>query len=136
MITALSIASRLLEDDFDLVDEFDGLPDAAPPTIRAYTTFRDEEGEVLDYIEHEPVEFALDEYDIEDGKTIADIAARYLRDEGAVYPSSSHFHKGVWSSSESELKHDGTYEESSWHLKNFQDGDEEKVFNIICHRQR
>lgn len=136
MITALSIASRLLEDDFDLVDEFDGLPDAAPPTIRAYTTFRDEEGEVLDYIEHEPVEFALDEYDIEDGKTIADIAARYLRDEGAVYPSSSHFHKGVWSSSESELKHAGTFEESSWHLKNFQDGYEEKVFNIICHRQR
>lgn len=139
MSTAKAIAQRLLEDELDdLRDDIGQLPSRAC-FIKRYDVFisHDEDnpdGEPYDKNEHEPVEIFVDEYDEEDGRTLADVAVAHLTSEGAAHASSSHFHTGVWYLSDSRLMNDGTYEESTWHLKGFTPEEEAQIFKDITGR--
>ncbi len=132
-MNAQAVAHHLLEDDFDTEDvraDIERLPDRKC-YIKRYDVFVGEDGEPYDRNEHEPVEIFVDEYDAEDGLTLADIASAHLTSEGAVHASASHFHPGVWYLSDSRLMNDGTYEESTWHLKGFEPEEEAQIFKDI-----
>ncbi len=134
MNAAQTIACRLLEDDFeDVRADIEQLPDRKC-YIRRYDVFVDAEGEPYDQNEHEEVEIFVDEYDAEDGLTMVDAAVAHLTSEGAAHASASHFHPGVWYLSDSRLMNDGTYEESTWHLRGFEESEEAQIFKDITGR--
>lgn len=66
--------------------------------------------------------------DDNDEDTVVDIAVRFLRDNGACHASSSHFHPGMWYSTEAEQDmYDGSYETRSFHLSGFTDEQEREI---------
>jgi hypothetical protein len=84
-----------------------------------------ESGEDVDKIK-------LDEYDIEEGLSLADKIAGYLNDKGAIQPSSNFFHSGVWYTAEDEVDfRTGDRTERSYHIKDVNEETERKVFEII-----
>ncbi len=92
------------------------------------------------WIDEEGVEFEPDESDIEDGMTesesIVTQAEKFLEDEGAVHASSSHFHPGVWYTTEYEQDfRTGTDEERSFHLKGFSPEEEAEIFKHVTRRR-
>lgn len=98
-----------------------------------------EQGEVEEcgYIDDEGVPIEIDEYDEENGITIADKAAQFLRDEGATEASSTAFHPGIWYSQSdgSENYRTGAVETRSFHLRNFSPLQERAIFNIVTKRR-
>ncbi len=96
--------------------------------------YEDEHG----WIDEEGVEFEPDEFDIEEGMTpsesIVRQAVEFLQNEGATNASSSHFHIGVWYSTEFSVTDYGTGEEEerSFHLKDFSPEEEEEIFKEIA----
>ncbi len=92
-----------------------------------------EEGEPSETGHLETVPITLDEYDREEGLTEADLVVKVLKNEGAMYPSSTAFHRGVWYTTESQVIDYGTGEEEerSFHLKGFSQVEERDVFNTI-----
>lgn len=132
MNAALATVRHLLEDDFDLRDEIEALP-VTNRTVTRIDSRYTEDGDLYDHDTHDPVVMELDEYDIEDGKTLTDIVVRHLIDDGACFASSSHFHPGVWYDGQSEFIDDGS-QQSSWHLKGFSAEEEEAVFKSMMGR--
>lgn len=134
-MNAQTIARQLLEDEFtdDLRADIEQLPDRKC-VIKRYDVFVGADGEPYDKNEHEPVEIFVDEFDAEDGRTMADVASAHLTHEGAVHASASHFSPGVWYLSDSQLLNDGTYYESTWHLKGFEPEEEAQIFKDITGR--
>lgn len=90
------------------------------------------------WIDEEGVEFEPDEFDIEEGMTpsesIVEQAVKFLQDEGAMHASSSHFHIGVWYSTEFSVTDFGTGEEEerSFHLKDFSPEEEAEIFKEVA----
>jgi len=86
------------------------------------------------------VTMILDDCDIEDGLTLADITAKYLKNEGAssTFASSSHFHPGLWYSTEwSTLDYrTGEQEERNFHLVGFTPKQEKEVWDKMSERER
>lgn len=83
----------------------------------------DEEGSVIE----------LDDYDKEAGTTIADKAAEWLKSEGAIEPSSTAFHIGVWYSTEDEEDYQtGEHTTRSFHLYGFTPEQEQQVFEQVA----
>jgi hypothetical protein len=118
------------------------------PTIRtSFTTITwGDSGDSDDYeeehgwIDEEGVEFEPDENDIEDGMTesesIVAQAIKFLEDEGAAHASSSHFHPGVWYTTESEQDfRTGENEERSFHLDGFSNEEQAEIFKAITRRR-
>ena len=92
------------------------------------------------WIDEEGVEFEPDENDIEDGMTesesIVEQAEKFLDEEGAVHASSSHFHPGVWYTTESEEDfRTGANEERSFHLKGFSPEEQAEIFKHVTRRR-
>lgn len=74
----------------------------------------------------------LEDYDIEEGLTHADVAAKYLLDRGAIEPSSSHFHPGVWYSTYADEDfRTGERTVESYHLKGFTKDEEREVWEKV-----
>ena len=75
----------------------------------------------------------------EDGETVAGVheAVRFLRNAGVTEASGSHFHKGVWYSTEPSYTDYGTgeQEERSYHLSGFTMNQERRVFEAMKARR-
>jgi len=99
-------------------------PESAADGDYAETGWHDEEG----------VTFELDEFDIEDGLTLADIVIKWLHSNGAYEASSSQFHPGVWYTSHSEDYTDGSDTEYNYHLYDFTPEDEAEIFKKFHER--
>jgi hypothetical protein len=92
------------------------------------------------WIDEEGVEFEPDESDVEDGmsesESIVAQAIKFLEDEGAAHASSSHFHPGIWYSTESEEDFQtGANEERSFHLDGFSKEEQAEIFKAITRRR-
>ena len=83
------------------------------------------------YIDEEGKPMTPDEFDYEEGLGVADLAVKFLMDEGAVHASASHFHPGVWYSTEYQTidYRTGTDEERCFHLVDFSEAEELDVWN-------
>jgi len=104
-------------------------------TFSQTTPESSEQGDVSDsgWIDEEGVEMTPDAYDREEGLTAVDLAVKYLWDEGASEPSSSHFHFGVWYSTGYHTINyrTGTDEERCFHLKDFSEAEEQAVWDKL-----
>lgn len=92
------------------------------------------------WIDEEGVEFEPDEADLEDGmsesESIVAQAIKFLEDEGAAHASSSHFHPGVWYTTEGEEDfRTGANEERSFHLDGFSTEEQAEIFKAITRRR-
>lgn len=85
------------------------------------------------WIDDEGVSMKPDQYDIEDGKTSIELAIDFLKENGALEASSSHFHPGVWYTNDkyNENFKTGEVEQRSFHLKGFSPEEEQSIFNAI-----
>jgi hypothetical protein len=109
--------------------------------IRGDSEDSDDYEEEHGWIDEDGVEFEPDEADLEDGmsesESIVAQAIKFLENEGAAHASSSHFHPGVWYTTEYETTDYGTGEEEerSFHLKGFQPEEEAEIFKAITRRR-
>jgi len=88
-----------------------------------------EEGEIEKPSLDEEIPIELDAIDRKEGLTVADLAAKAIRDAGAR-PSSSHFHRGLWYETgwETVSYATGEEEQKTYHLKGFSSQEEALVF--------
>ena len=71
-----------------------------------------------------------------DNSLVAQVA-QYLRYEGAVYPSASFWHTGIWYSTEGYMRPlDGVTEESTYHLQGVSDRTSQEVWAVVTGRAR
>ena len=134
-----------LEDEIEDLKAY-AMQHGLPPRVTiTFSRTTPESVEAGDYSENgwedeDGVVMALDEYDIEDGLTLADITAKYLKNEGASasFASSSHFHPGVWYSTEWSTLDYGTgeQEERNFHLVGFTAEQEKEVWDKMHARER
>lgn len=138
MSRAAAIVDKLLEDEFDARQWFLTPPAGTGRRIRiSYSIVTPESAEMGDAAEHgwvneEGEEMDPDEYDFAEGITAAQKATKFLNDSGAIHPSSSHFHPGVWYSAQGEMDTDGNTEERSFHLHGFTPEEEQEIFNEVA----
>lgn len=127
--------------DFDL-DSALAAPEPVVHTVAvAYEIYGDDRhGEMAElergwqHPPEEPVHVEPDEYDIGEDKTAVDLTVDYLRGEGAVEASASHFHQGVWYICNGDMDRQGCYLNRSYHLKGFTEDEELQVFQRITGR--
>src|SRR5271157_306093 len=83
----------------------------------------DRQGEVID----------LDGHDVKSRVSIAEKAAKWLRDHGGTEPSSSRFVLGVWYSWPDYHKdtHSGDEERHSYHLKDFTLAQQRAIYEMV-----
>lgn len=110
-----------------------GLPPRVTITYSRTTPESVEQGDFSEsgWEDEEGVVMALDEYDEEEGLTVADITAKYLKDEGCYDTSSSVFHPGMWYTTEwSTIDYaTGEQEERNFHLVGFTEEQEKAVWD-------
>ena len=84
------------------------------------------------YEDEQGQEMEVDEFDREDGKDVADIAARWLWDHGVIEASSTEFHPGIWyTSAEDTNATTGETTTRSFHLEGFTPEEEQKIFKTL-----
>lgn len=85
------------------------------------------------WIDKEGVPIELDEFAIEDGLTITDVAARYLYDEWAIEPSGDPWHPGVWyiARRTEKLLAADCYTDYHYHLVGFTEEEERQIFEKL-----
>jgi len=85
------------------------------------------------WIDEEGVEMTPDDIDAEDGLTTVDLAVKFLSNEGAIHASSSHFHPGVWYSTDYHTidYRNGTDEERCFHLTDFAEAEEQAIWDKL-----
>lgn len=139
MSRATAIVDKLLEtDEFNAREWFLTPPSAAGRRIRiSYSTYTEDSianGDTADHgwEDEEGVEMDLDEWDIEDGTTVAQKASKFLNDKGAIHPSSSHFHPGIWYSDSNNDWRGDELVEYHYHLSGFTPEEEEDIFNEVA----
>lgn len=83
------------------------------------------------WIDEEGVSMMPDDYDREDGITAVDKAVNFLKNEGVHEMSSSHFHPGVWYSTEWQTidYSTGAEEERNYHLSGFTPDQEREIWD-------
>jgi len=93
-----------------------------------------EEGDVAEsgWEDDEGVSMTLDEWDIEEETTLAEKTAKWLYDEGAIEPSSSHFYPGTWYTAYGDQDYrTGAYKNRSFHLHDFTPDEERQVWDEL-----
>lgn len=117
-------------------------PVSKGPRIRiAYETWTPEDVEFGDtddtgWLDEEGVSMRPDEYDQEEGRTVVDMAVKFLREEGATEPSSSRFHKGIWYTAyESPDFRTGEQTVKSYHLVGFSEARQRAIFEQMRRRR-
>jgi len=97
-----------------------------------------ENGEYSDsgWIDVEGEDMTPDPWDMEEGLTAVDKAVKFMALEGVSEASSSHFHPGVWWSTESQTIDyaTGESEERSYHLKDFTPEEEKEIWDKMKYR--
>jgi hypothetical protein len=86
---------------------------------------------------NEDVSLEPDKWPGKESETPVELAVKLLRYDGATEPSSTHFHKGVWYSTQWEVVSYRTSEEEekTFHLKGFSEAEEREVYNEITRRR-
>lgn len=117
----------------------------APRTLDvAYEIVTPESAEQGDYAEtgweERGVSMEPDEFDVEDEITAVDKVVDYISEYGGVEPSASQFHPGVWyttidSEQGSAFFEQGEEKRYSFHLKNFSEGEERKVYDRLTRKK-
>lgn len=101
-------------------------------TYESYTPgeFEGDEDVEHGWEDEEGVSVEPDKWDREEGLTAVDKAVEFLDERGAIHASSSHFHPGMWYSTEHQIEDHGTGElkQYSFHLKGFSEDEERAVF--------
>jgi len=127
------------DDDFDARDWLLNPPEKPGKRIRiSYSLYTEDSIEAGDAADHgwedeEGVEMDPDEWDIEDGITAAQKATKFLNEKGAIHPSSSQFHPGIWyNSSSNDWNNDNELIEYSYHLSGFTPEEEQEIFNEVA----
>jgi hypothetical protein len=109
-----------------------------PRIVSYYETYTPEDveaGEASDRGELDDVAIELDEFDIEEGLTVVDLAVKYLTDSGAYEPSSMPFSVGTWYNTEArEDYRTGDNTTESYHLKGFSPDDEKQIYKLVIGR--
>jgi hypothetical protein len=112
-------------------------PDRDPRVAITYemiTPESAEEGLFADtgWIDEEGVSMQLDEWEVDEGTTLAEKTAKYLYDQGAWEPSSTWFHEGIWYTEygESDFR-TGEVENRSYHLRDFTEMEQGAVYNEL-----
>ena len=83
----------------------------------------------------EGVDMIPDQFDIDEGLTPADLAVKYLRNEGVIEASSSCFHVGLWYTTEGDVDYtDGSERRQSYHLYGFLPEEEREIYNRVFPR--
>jgi hypothetical protein len=143
---ASCVVNLLLEDDPDFdAEEYMSTPmtEGIDRRIRiAYTQFTPESlenGESSDngWLNEEGVVMDPDAWDIEDGISAVDKTVNFLKGNNVSQASSSHFHTGVWYTSECQCidYRTGTDEEKSFFLDNYSEDEEKEIFKQITQRR-
>lgn len=95
----------------------------------------DEGEEEHGWFNEEGVSMEPDEFDQEEGHTCADLAIKYLNSEGAIHPSSSHFHDGIWYSDGGNTNvYTGEVTTKHYHLVDFDGEEQKKIFYEVAMR--
>jgi hypothetical protein len=99
----------------------------------SYSITTPESAEQGDYAEHgwedeEGVSMEPDEFDRDDGKTALELTLEFFNKKGISEASSSHFHEGIWYTSQEHDYHTGEDKEYNYHLVNFSPEEEEMVW--------
>jgi len=102
-------------------------PESAEQGDTSETGWIDEEGKSME----------LDEWDIETEATLASKTAAFLQSEGATHASSSHFHPGVWYSTDYQTIDYATCtdEERCFHLVDFTEEEEKEIWRLMHQRR-
>ncbi len=88
------------------------------------------------YDDEEGQEFELDEFDREEGVSLARVVADWLRNRGVFEASSSHFYPGIWYSAEPEQDmHTGASTTRSFHLEGFTPEEEQDIYYLMFPRR-
>jgi len=140
MSRATAIVDKLLEadEDFDPREYLLNPPAATGRRIRiSYSTYTEDSIAAGDAEDHgweneEGVEMDPDKWDIEDGKTAAQKATEFLNEKGAIHPSSSHFHPGIWYHDSNNDWRGNELIEYSYHLSGFTPEEEQEIFNEVA----
>lgn len=141
--TAFS-ADRIQEDTTDPDDAADfinRLPLVQPRITVSFSRTTPESSAQGDASEHgwideEGVDMTPDSFDYDEGISAVDKAIKFLKDQGAVHPSSSHFHPDVWYSTEYQTINyaTGEDEERSFHLKDFSPAEQQQIWDAMKRR--
>lgn len=130
-------ASESLDPD-DPVQFIARLPDRSPRIRTSFSQTTPESSEQGDlsatgWIDQEGEEMVPDDIDYEEGLGIVDLAVKFLHNKGAIEPSSSRFHLGVWYSTDwSTVDYrTGTDEQHSFHLVDFTPGEEKEIWDKL-----
>jgi hypothetical protein len=119
-----------------------GASPSGPHIKVSYSTVTAESAAEGDYAEsgwedEEGMDMTPDQYDVEEGLTAVDKAVSNLRAAGAVEPSSSAYHRGVWYSGDAEEDYrTGESITRAYHLYNFTPEQEREIFDRITKRRR
>lgn len=141
--TAFS-ADRIQEDETDPDDAaafINRLPLVQPRITVSFSRTTPESSAQGDASEHgwideEGEDMTPDSFDYEEGISAVDKAVKFLKEQGAVHASSSHFHPDVWYSTEYQTIDyaTGEDEERSFHLKDFSDAEQQQIWNAMKRR--
>lgn len=141
--TAFS-ADRIQEDATDPDDAADfinRLPLVQPRITVSFSRTTPESSAQGDASEHgwideEGVDMTPDSFDYDEGISAVDKAIKFLKDQGAVHPSASHFHPDVWYSTEYQTidYRTGEDEERSFHLKDFSPAEQQQIWDAMKRR--
>lgn len=130
-------------DDVNPIDYLKGLKPRDPRitiTFSRTTPESSAEGDFSEsgWIDEEGVSMWPDHIDQEEGLSVVDLAVKFLQKEGAVHPSSSDFHPGVWWSTEwSTVDYStGEDEERNYHLHEFTPEEEREIWIQLRGPQR
>jgi hypothetical protein len=147
MSNAHQIVNNLLEaDDFDskafvVNNNLYPIP-KIKTTFSRVTWHEDGEGdpdaydEEHGYEDEDGQELELDEFDDQEGVQLAGVVATWLRNRGVMEASSSHFHPGVWYSSEGEQDmRTGANTTRSFHLEGFTPDEEQDIYYLLFPRR-
>jgi len=83
-----------------------------------------------------PICMEPDEFDVAEGRGVANLAVDFLRGEGATEASASHFHAGVWYIAREEMNVDGQVHQKTYHLRGFTPEEELCVFRRMVGNRR
>lgn len=96
----------------------------------------DDYGEEHGWVDEEGSEITVDKYDRADGETIASKAVKFMKYDGAWEPSSSHYHRGVWYTTEGDTDYrTGENTQKSYHLYGFTNAEEREIFDLMKGRR-
>lgn len=126
-MNASKIAEALLEneDDFDLVDELDNLPDRPKPWIQEHHVIYDADDDIIADDTDSPVYF--NSY----GDQLARDAVEYLNSAGACFVEPEFFDGVEYKGTVEEEERAGHFAQSVWKLGNFTEEEQRSVYDAM-----